>query len=1201
MTNFVHLHVHSHYSLLDGLPKIDELVRIAKQRGFLALALTDHGNMYGAIEFYQECNKQGIKPIIGVEAYVAPSSRFDKNSNEKYNHLILLVLNNIGYHNLMKLVSLAHTEGFYHKPRMDKEILRQYHEGLAASSACMGGEIPRILMKENNFEKAKQAVSEFQDIFGQENFFLELMDLPALQGQTELNTKLIQLSQATKAPLIVTRDAHYLNTEDAEAQDILTCIRDGKTIDDSNRQSMTGFDCSLCTADEIYNRFKHVPEALENTVKIAARVDLKLELNKWHFPKIEIPAGLTEDEYLRDMCERRLPELMEVTAEVKQRLEYELDVITKKKYTPYFLVVADYVNYARAHGIVETTRGSGAGSIVSYALGVTTVNPLFFKLPFERFLNPYRPTAPDIDADFADDRRDEMIAYVTQKYGADKVAQIITFGTMMARGAVRDVGRALGYSYSFCDQVAKLIPMGAQGFHMTLAKALELEPELKESYQKNPQVQRLLDLAQKIEGCARHTSIHAAGVVIAPTALTDFTPVQYETGGEKITTQYEMDAVEAAGLLKMDFLGIRNLSILGHAVEIVEKTAGKKVDIFKIPWDDKKTYDMLARGETMGVFQLSSSGMTRYLKELKPSNIFDIMAMVALFRPGPMECIPEYIRRKHHPELIEYLDPRMKEYLDQSLGLMVYQDDVLLTAINLAGYNWEEVDKFRKAMGKKIPAEMQKQKDKFIKGCKEFGQLSEAKIYRLWEMIEPFAAYGFNKAHASSYGVVAYQTAYLKANFPVQYMTAVLIAESGDMDKVPEIIHECERMGIKVLPPDVNESFKNFAMIFPTTPAASKAAAPPLKGGDSNPLIAKEETFPLTHPLIAKEGVGGGCSGVHIRFGLSGVKNLGEHIAEVIYRERKAGGVYKDLEDFLKRVQDKDLNKKSLESLIKCGALDHFGYDRNLLLSNIENLLSFFRQQQEEKSSSQNSLFANTKIALANKVRLDFAPNATEAEKLDWEKELLGVYVTAHPFTFYQQAMGSSLIALQDLAQQPRNSWVVVGGIVDSTKKKITRSGQPMMFVTILDTTDSLELLVFPRTYETTKDIWVEGKKVCVVGRTSAEEGDDKLFVEKAYELTKENVSTLAKQMAVNVGGRSVRDYVPAPTTAALVEADLEKVTITLAPLQMKERAEAIKTVLRKYPGTKFFFIKAGGKQIKTSFSVDGSIGLISELRKIFI
>src|SRR3989338_946661 len=902
--SFVHLHVHSHYSLLDGLSQIGDLVKAAKTRGFTALALTDHGNMYGAIEFYEACEKNGIKPIVGLEIYYTPYSLKDRNVSEhKQHHLVLLALNYTGYRNLMRLTSLGYLEGLHTKPLIDKETLSLHTEGLVCLSGCLEGEIASIIRKENNYEKAKKVALEFEALFGKDNFYLELQDLPALSGQLEVNTQLIKLSKDTGVPLVVTRDAHYLDPEDAEAQDTLSCIADGRTIDEPNRPTMVGVDYSLASGREIENRFKHIPEAVENTAKIAARVDLKLELHKWHFPTINIPPGKTADEHLRDEVYEKLAKLTDITDQVRQRVEYELDIISKKGYSPYFLVVADYVHYARTNGIIETTRGSGAGSIVSYAMGITTVNPLHFKLPFERFLNPFRPSPPDIDADFADDRRDDMIAYVTKKYGAEKVAQIITFGTMAARGSIRDVGRALGYSYSFCEQVSKLIPFGAQGFTMTIEKAINLEPDLKELYTKNAQVKRLIDLPKKIEGCGRHTSIHAAGVVISPTDLTDFTPIQHEVGGTRTVTQYEMHAVEAAGLLKMDFLGIRNLSILGHAVVLTKQTTGQKIDIYNLqPWDDKKTYDMLARGESMGVFQLSGSGMTRYLKELKPSSIFDIMAMVALFRPGPMESIPEYIRRKLHPELVEYLDPRMKDYLDQSLGLIVYQDDVLLTAIHLAGYNWEEADKFRNAMGKKIPEEMMKQKETFFKGCKEYGKVPEVKIHRLWELIEPFAGYGFGKAHAASYAIVAYQTAYLKANFPIQYMAAVLIAESGDIDKVPPIIHECARLGIKVLPPDINQSYKSFAMI---------------SAAGENPA--------------------------HIRFGLNGIKNLGEHIADVIYRERKENGQYKSLEDFLTRVDDKDLNKKSLESLVECGALDSLGYDRGALLANIEAILSFAR------------------------------------------------------------------------------------------------------------------------------------------------------------------------------------------------------------------------------------------------------------------
>ncbi len=1161
--SFVHLHTHSHYSLLEGLPKIDELVGAAKARGFSAVALTDRNNMFGAIEFYEECQKQGIKPIIGLELYVAEGSRLDTQSKAAF-ALVMLALNEIGYRNLVQLCSAAHIDGTGDIPRVDKELLRQHAEGLVVLTGGNESEVADLFRRDPSGERAGKEIQELQQIFGSENVYVELRDLPAKSGQMELNQSLIEVAKKINAPLVVTRDVHYLDPDDAEAQDILTCIRDGHTVDDQSRATMVGIDYSFCSEAEIMKRFRHVSEAVENTGKIAERVDLQLALNKWHFPALNIPEGKSVDDYLREEVYQRLPSLMEVTDAVRVRADYELDVISKKGYSPYFLVVSDYVTYARTHDIVVTTRGSGAGSLVSYAMGITTVNPLYFKLPFERFLNPFRPSPPDIDVDFADDRRDDMIAYVTKKYGADKVAQIITFGTMAARGSVRDVGRALGYSYSFCDQVSKLIPFGAQGFQMTIKKAMELEPELKELYTKNGQVKRLLDLAQKIEGCARHTSMHAAGVVIAPTPLTDFTPIQRETGGEKVTTQYEMHSVEAAGLLKMDFLGIRNLSILGKAIEIIEKTTGKKIDIYSLAWDDKKTYQMLAHGDTVGVFQLSGSGMTRYLKELKPESIFDIMAMVALFRPGPMESIPDYIRRKNDPETIEYLDPRMKDYLDQSLGLIVYQDDVLLTAIHLGGYNWEEADKFRKAMGKKIPEEMMKQKEKFFKGCREVGKVPEDKIIKLWERIEPFAAYGFNKAHAASYAVVAYQTAYLKANYPIQYMTAVLIAESGDLDKVPPIIHECEQIGIKVSPPDVNESHKNFAMI------------PAEDGKDS-----------------------------YIRFGLNGIKNLGEHIADALYRERKHGGRFADLEDLLRRVKDKDLNKKSLESLAKCGALDSFGVDRATVLASMDAILDFTHAAHAESNSIQNSLFAGSTVNIATKLRLVEAPPATKEEKMKWEKELLGLYVTAHPFSGLQTAFGPTLIALNDLSGQPRESWVVVGGIIESAKKKITRSGKAMMFITIQDTTDNLELLVFPRTYETTKEVWKEGSAVCVVGKTSAEEGDDKLVVEKAYAVTAENVLDLARQMSV--GTSSSNRSVPSPiqpSTSALSAEELAPtgaLSLVMDAGTMKEKANDLKAILARYPGVVPVYLIVAGKVIKTALTVGLSAELGEELGGILL
>lgn len=1166
--NFTHLHTHSHYSLLNGLTKIPDLVATTKKRGFTAATLVDNGAMYGAIEFYKACQKAEIKPIIGFDAYVAPRKMtdVDPEKDKEIYRLVLLAENYDGYVNLMKLCSKGQLHGLMNGvARIDKESMKEYSKNVIALSGNINGEVPQLL-KQDKYEEAKKAALEYNEIFGQDNFYLEMQDHPAIEGQLSVNTKLIELSKDTGIPLVVSRDVYYLNPDDAEAQDILRCISNGWRVHETNREDFRHVDRSLNTGEDIASRFRHVPEALENTQKIADRINLEIELDVWHFAPVDIPKDKTEDDHLRDQTyECALKFYPEMTKEVTDRIDYELDIIKTKGYSPYFLCVADYVRYAKSNGIVESTRGSAAGSLVSYVLGITTVDPLRFQLPFERFLNPLRPSAPDVDTDFADDRRDDMIEYVTKKYGEHRVAQIITFGTMAARASVRDVGRALGLSYGFCDQVAKLIPPGAQGFPMTIERALKEEPDLKKLYDTNEDVKRLLDLGQKVEGCNRHTSIHAAGVVISPTDLTDYTPVQREVGGTRITTQYDMHAVEAAGVLKNDFLGIRNLSILGKAVEIVKKTLGEEVDIYNIPLEDKLTFEKLARGETMGVFQFASSGMTRWLKELKPTSIDDLNAMVALYRPGPMEFIPEYIRRKHNPEVIDYPHPSLEEILKVSLGLLIYQDDIMLTAIKLAGYDWLEADKFRKAMGKKIPELMVEQEKKFKEGCVN-NNIPKEVVEDLWNRIKPFASYGFNKAHAASYGMVAYQTAYMKANYPVQYMTAILQAEFGDTEKVAAIVHECRRMDIEVLPPDINESFKNFAM-------------------------------------VSKPGEKG-----RIRFGLTAVKNVGEHICEVIYRERKNNGSFKSLEDFLQRVKDKDLNKRSVEALAQVGAMDCLGIDRGVLLANIENILSFSKQIKERETSQQDSLFAGTSIALDSKVRLDDAPPASMDQKLIWEKKLIGLYVSSHPFVHYQEVLGHSLTPLADTENHTRDEWIVVGGVVDKVMKKITKKGDIMLFVTIEDVTGSVELLVFPKTYQTTQHLWQEGSLVCIVGKTPREEGEDKVYVENLHILNKDNVETIAQQVKLGFQttkkNRRSGDYPEAqdsqePQELAPNEEELNalevrapkpsEVVLYLSKQQLQQGANLLKDVLARYPGEQPLMIDVEGGRIKASSSVQWS------------
>ena len=811
---FVHLHTHTHYSLLDGLSQTERMVKLAKKYEMPALAITDHGNMYGAIEFYKLCQKEGIKPIIGVEAYIAIRKLTDKDPgvDDKRYHLTLLAKNETGYRNLLKLVSISGLEGYYYKPRMDHELLRAHSDGLICLSGCFGSELSRAL-RIGNVERAREVIGLYRDIFGKENYFLEVMHHPGIAGFMETRNQIVQLGREFDIPLVATQDSHYLAPDDKRAHEVMLAINTDSTMGDQNKFSMNDGDFSFIDTETGYKNFVGLEEAVENTSRIADMCNLELSLGRWVFPTLNVPDGRTPDEELEKLTKEGLKERgLEETQEVKNRIEYELKIIRDKGYAPYFLVVADLLRFATEKNIYTNIRGSVAGSIITYLIGITKVNPLEYKLPFERFLNPERPSAPDIDMDFADNRRDEVIEYAVQKYGADKTAQIGTFGTMLARGVVRDVARALGQPYALGDKISRLIPMGSQGFPMTIKRAFELEPELRKMYETDPATKEIIDVGKRLEGCVRHISVHAAGVVIAPTPLTDYTPLQLDPRGGKVITQYDMYTMDDAGLLKFDFLGIRNLAILADAVERVEKIQGIKIDIEKIPMDDGKTFKMLARGETMGLFQLNGSGMTRFLKDLRPTSIHDINAMVALYRPGPLEMIPEYIRRKHDSKLVSFLDPRMKDILDQSYGVITYQDDVLLIAIKLAGYSWLEADKLRKAMGKKIPAEMVAQKEKLLEGLVEHGMTSK-KTEELWHLIEPFAAYGFNKAHAASYGRVAYQTAYMKANFPAEYMTAVLTAESGDVEEVAKIIEECKRMAFEILPPDINESYSDFTVV----------------------------------------------------------------------------------------------------------------------------------------------------------------------------------------------------------------------------------------------------------------------------------------------------------------------------------------------------------------------------------------------------
>lgn len=1047
----MHLHTHSHYSLLSALPKIPDLIEAAKANSMPALALTDNGNLYGAIEFYKACQEAGIKPIIGIDAYVALRTRFDKEPgiDNRRTRLVLLAENLQGYQNLLKLVTASHLEGFYYKPRVDRELLERHASGLFAIVPSFSGDIVQAL-KSNDEVRAKEKLVWYEHVYGKDHIYLEISHHPEIEGHQKTQESIIAFAQSSGAQLTAAHDVYYIQPSDRRAREVMVKIQSGTTLEEGDGTE----DFSFISHKQAEKYFAKTPEALKNTARIAQECNLELPLGIWAFPTPQIESGRSPDDELRELAYSGIAKRgLTATPQVTERLEYELSVIKQKGYASYFIIVADLLRYAHEHKILTNIRGSVAGSITTYLTGITKVDPLEYKIPFERFLNPERPSAPDIDMDYADNRRDEMLEYTKKKYGSENVAQIGTFGTMMARAAVRDVARALGHPYSTGDQIAKLIPIGSQGFPMTIDRALEMEPELAKLYKQEPTAKEVIDLAKKIEGCVRHISVHAAGVVISPRPLTDFTALQFDPKGGKIITQYDMYSIDEdnVGLLKFDFLGIKNLSILADAVSRVKVTRGIDVDIETIPLNDKKTFEILSRGETMGLFQLNGSGMTRFLKDLRPTTIHDINAMVALYRPGPMESIPQYIERKHNPQLISFIDPRLKEILAESYGIVVYQDDVLLIAIKLAGYSWLGADKLRKAMGKKIPEVMAAEKEKLIEGFMTFGKLPKEKAERLWKLIEPFAAYGFGKAHAASYGRVAYQTAFMKANYPGEYMSAVLTADAGNVDDVALSIAECQRMGIAVLPPDINESAGDFTVVLDENGAQK------------------------------------------IRFGLHSIKNFGEGIGDVIIAERNARGKFTTLEKFLERIQNRNLNKKSLEALIKCGALDAFG-ERGLHLANMETLLQF-NHEHGSADLNQDSLFGAS--LQSSTLRLTPAPEASMAERLLWEKELLGLYISGHPLDQFKDKLAKRTMSINQMKEGMRDGiTTVVAGIVEESKPIFTKSGDKMAFVRVADYDGNIEAVVFPKIYLQYADLLQPQKCIALKGRFSGRNGEKSLIVE---------------------------------------------------------------------------------------------------------
>ncbi len=1067
MADFVHLHNHSEFSLLDGLSKIKDMVKRAKDLGMTALAITDHGNMYGVITFYKTCLEMGIKPIIGAEIYISKRTRHDKEAgiDSDSNHLVLLAKNVQGYKNLMKIISIANLEGYYYRPRTDMELLKEYHEGLICLTACLGGFVSEPLIN-NQLETAETRAKELNEIFGEGNFYLELQKHVNLPDQEVLNTKLIEMSKKLGIPLVATNDNHYVNSSDAQAQEALLCIQTQTTMDMKDRKlsMISSPDFYIKTPEEMTGLFVQVPEAIENTVKIANMCNVEIPLDKWIMPVFEVPEGKTPAEYIQlKVTDGLKTRYKKITKEIKERADYELSIILKKGYETYILIVADFVNWAKSQGItVGPGRGSNAGSIVSYALGISDIDPLYFKLPFERFLNPMRPSPPDIDLDFADNRRDEVIEYVTEKYGRDKVAQIITFGTMEARGSVRDIGRVLAYPYAIPDRISKMIPQGWQGHAMTIDKALEQSPELKIAYTTEDDTRKILDLARKVEGIARHASVHAAGVVIADKDITEYTPLQRETNGEKIITQYDMYSIGAdyggVGLLKMDFLGLRNLTIIQEALRFIGVNQGKNIDFSNISFEDIQTYELLASGETTGIFQLESPGMRRYIKELRPTTIFDLQAMVALYRPGPMANIPEFIKRKNNPKLIKYPDPRLEDVLKQSYGIITFQDDLLLTAINVAGYSWLEADKLRKAVGKKISSEMKKEHDHFVQGCVDNG-MQRQKAEVLWTLFEPFAGYGFGKAHAACYATIAFRTAYLKAHFPVEFMTALLTAESRGTtgptknEKIAQAVAECKRLKVEVLPPDINKS------------------------GDEFEIEDK----------------------IKIRFGLSAIKNVGTAAIGNIL-ENRANGKFVSFEDFCTRVDLSTINKKTMESLIKAGAMDAFGKRAKLLIT-FPDIVDSSTKKKKQGKLGQASLFGDDEnIATYHKTpELDFE-DFTPDEKLAFEKEFLGLYLTAHPQLDNLMKIKNIIThEIELLEDEKEQTLVTVGGIVETVRRIFTKkSGKEMAFVTLANENGiTLECVVFPKIFDIYKNFLVKESVIIIEGKIDLKNEKPVIIVDK--------------------------------------------------------------------------------------------------------
>jgi DNA polymerase-3 subunit alpha len=1077
--DFVHLHNHTHYSLLDGLQKVPQLVDRVESIGQASVAITDHGTLSGSIEFYKACKSKGIRPIIGLETYVAPRKHTDKNSAEDRNpyHLTLLAKNNQGYQNLMKLSTIACLEGFYYKPRIDHELIEKYSEGIIALSGCLGGELG-TLISNDQMEQALELAKWYLGIFGKDNYYLELQPHVDWAPQKKLNAGLMEISKKLGIDMVVTGDCHYSTEADHYPHDILLCVQTGSNIDDENRMKLE-MDLSVQPGSYFLERFPDHPEVLSNTVKIAEMCDVNIELGKILIPRFPgVPEGETEKSYLRklvyqgaadrytDMATDKPEELTEdnvkpkLDKKVLDRIEYELKVIGEMGYEGYMLIVSDLINWSKSQGIVcGPGRGSAAGSIIAYCTKITELDPIRYELLFERFLNPDRISMPDIDMDYADDRREEVIAYATDKYGQERVAQIITFGVMAARNAVRDTGRVLGVPYGEVDAIAKVVPPPVQGRHIPLKVSLEESPELKAAYNASPKNKEIIDIAIQLEGTIRNAGTHAAGVVIAPEPLVEYTPLTRASKGG-IATQYSMNPIEELGLLKFDFLGLSNLTVIKNAIRIIKKVYKKEIVITEIPIDDKKTFELLSNGDTTGVFQLESAGMKRYLRELKPDKFEDIIAMVSLYRPGPMQWIEDFINRKHRPELVTYGHPKMEAALKETYGIIVYQEQVMQIAKDLSGFTGGQADTLRKGIGKKIPEVIAKMKNEFIDGAIKTSDADKKFVEDLWKGLEDFAAYSFNKSHAACYALISVQTAYLKSHYPSAFMAALLTSDHENLDRIAIEVAECRKMGIEVLPPEINESFMEFAVV-------------PETG--------------------------------NIRFGLGAVKNVGQGPIEKIIEARDADGPFKSVEDFAQRVDAAVVNKKVMESLIKCGAFDAMG-DRDTMLFNVDKITSYASRVQKNALSGQIDIFGSLNLhEEIPPISMD-KPNykIDPRQHLMWEKELLGLYVSTHPLDDFKNYLLQKTNSLKSFTKADDGKAITIGGIVTSARKIYTKKNDPMAFAQLETLDGDVELIVFPRVYAKIEEILLADNVLEIEGKINAKDRDGnstdelKIFVDKA-------------------------------------------------------------------------------------------------------